>query len=79
MIAGVSIRHHPRAGDAVTIVYLATEVAGIVEEVADGGRSLVVQSSDGGRLTFTLNRAIGRFTQGGQLTGARLRFGAEGS
>jgi hypothetical protein len=70
----MSIRRHPRVGDAVTIVYLATEVAGVVEEVERGGQSVVVCSSDGERLTFALNRAIGRFTEGGQLTAARLRF-----
>jgi hypothetical protein len=68
-------RAMPVVGAHVTIAFLAVTRAGTIVEVAEEGRRLEVLLEDGGRMTFALSRATGRFTEDGRQTGARLTFG----
>ncbi len=68
-------RAMPHVGDAVTIVFLAASVFGIIERVEDERRRLHVLTEDGEAMTFTLKRATGRFVAAGDESGARLVFG----
>jgi hypothetical protein len=64
----------PHAGMTVGVVHLGTVVAGTVEEVREGGRTLVVD----GR-TYTLRRLTGHFVREDQPyygTRLSLRWGA---
>ncbi len=64
----------PHVGAEVTVIYLAATARGVVAEVEDDGRRLVVLTDDGDVLTFALARTTGRFvTAGPEL--ARLAFG----
>jgi hypothetical protein len=67
----------PTVGARVTVAFLDARVAGVIEEVRDDGRRLVVATSDGRRLTFALSRATGQFAEDGEQTGARLSFDDE--
>jgi hypothetical protein len=50
----------------------------VVQRVDPEERALLVATEHGDLERFVLNRATARFTAGGALTGARLRFpGAE--
>jgi hypothetical protein len=68
------LRVMPEIGREVLIDFLGTTVAGTVARVEADGRGLEVETEDGGRLQFTLNRATATFTADGHQTGARLRF-----
>ena len=68
------LRSMPELGAEVLIDFLGATVGGTVRTIESGGRRLEVETDDGGRLTFTLNRATAIFTADGLQTGARLRF-----
>jgi hypothetical protein len=61
-------------GAAVTVVWLAHRVGGVIEAVDDDGRSLAVRTDDGEELRFALNAATGLFKEDGLQEGARLLF-----
>lgn len=67
----------PRVGDHVTVAFLATRTPGVIEHVDDDLHRLRVLTDDGERISFTLNRAIGRFVAEAPGSGARLLFGRE--
>lgn len=67
------IRAMPAVGGEVLVEFLGASVPGTVTHVDAEGRTLEVETEDGARLSFTLNRATAAFTSDG-LTGARLRF-----
>jgi len=67
------IRAMPTVDGEVLVEFLGATVAGTVIHVDAEGRALEVETEDGARLSFTLNRATAAFTSDG-LTGARLRF-----
>jgi hypothetical protein len=58
----------------VTVALLARRLRGTVEEVRDGGRTLMVLTEDGETMEFALSRATGYFTRDGVQSGARLMF-----
>jgi hypothetical protein len=64
----------PTAGARVTISFLGRQVGGLIDEVQDDGRRLLVATDDGERMTFALSRANGQFVHEGDQTGARLSF-----
>ena len=69
------LRREPFVGLSVTVVFLARRVRGVVEEVYDGGRRLVVVSEDGDQIAFALSPATGNFVEEGRaIGGARLIF-----
>jgi hypothetical protein len=69
------LRVMPHVGQAVSVRYLDATAAGIVNEVHDEGRSLLVLTEEGESVRFTLSPATGTFTTGGAGFGARLIFG----
>ncbi len=72
----MSLRRAPFVGARVTVVFLARRVGGTIEELADGGRRLVVTTDDGERIRFALSPATGSFLEEGRAVGgARLTFG----
>jgi hypothetical protein len=69
------LRRAPFVGASVTVVFLARRVPGTVEEVADGGRRVVVVTEDDEVIPFALIPATGNFMQEGKAVGgARLRW-----
>lgn len=69
------LRRAPFVGAQVTVVFLARRVRGSVEEVADGGRRVVVVTEDGEAIEFALSPATGSFLEiGRSVGGARLLF-----
>ncbi|MHB8657364.1 MAG: hypothetical protein ACYC91_05330 [Solirubrobacteraceae bacterium] len=71
------IRRVPQLGGRVTVVYLASRVGGVVEQVADDLRRLTVLTDDGERIGFQLSQATASFlsTDGSH---ARLLFDSDG-
>jgi len=62
-------------GAQVTVVYLARRVRGTIEEVADGGRRVVVVTEDDEVVPFVLIQATGNFMEEGKAVGgARLAW-----
>ncbi len=70
-------RTKPRLGGSVLVIYLGATAAGVVEQIEDGGRRLVVLTEEGSRLSFALNSATGTFALAGRQWEARLRFDDE--
>ena len=68
----------PTVGARVTVRFLGRQVSGVVAEVHDDGRRLLVATDDGERMSFELSRATGGFVHEGDQTGARLTFDDEG-
>ncbi|HET9104173.1 MAG TPA: hypothetical protein VFN55_12545 [Solirubrobacteraceae bacterium] len=66
-------RAMPVVGGEVLVDYLGATVHGTVIVVDADDRRIEVETEDGARLRFALNRATATFTSDG-LTGARLRF-----
>ncbi|HWF50293.1 MAG TPA: hypothetical protein VG294_06570 [Solirubrobacteraceae bacterium] len=64
----------PHVGDAVTVVYLAVRVAGVVTAMDLEARRVRVATEDGQALVFELSRATGTFLVDGKQSGARLLF-----
>lgn len=73
----MALRRLPRVGQAVTIVYLDEQVAGMIERVSRDHHDVDVLAQDGELVTFRLNPATARFMGAGRHAGARLLF--EGS
>jgi hypothetical protein len=63
---------------SVTVSLLARKVQGVVEEVHDEGRRLIVLTEDGERQQYALHRATGHFMRDGMQSGARLSFDEPG-
>ena len=76
IIVPVALRVMPTEGAEVLIDHLGVSEPGFVQRIDADGRTLQVATADGRLRTFALNRATARFTDGGGLTGARLRFAA---
>jgi hypothetical protein len=68
------VRRLPVEGADVTIVYLGGTEPGVIAEVADGGRTLAVETLAGERLRFRLN-ATGWFVTADRS--ARLQLGGD--
>jgi hypothetical protein len=68
------LRVMPTVGAEVVIDHLGSVEHGVVHAVDAEARTVEVATEEGRTLSFTLNRATARFTAGGGLTGARLRF-----
>lgn len=68
------LRVMPTIGAEVLIDHLGSVEHGVVRSVDFEARRVEVVAEDGRTLVFVLNRATARFTAGGGLTGARLRF-----
>lgn len=64
----------PTVGAEVIIDHLGATEHGIVARVDAEEREVTIATEDGRIEHFRLNRATARFTAGGSLTGARLRF-----
>jgi hypothetical protein len=64
----------PHVGRAVIVVYLDSRVTGLISEVLDDGRRIVVTTEEGERLSFVLNRATAAFTAEAVRSGPRLIF-----
>jgi len=58
----------------VVVVYLDSRVAGVVSEVLEDGRRIVVTTEEGERIAFALNRATAAFTAEQVRSGPRLIF-----
>jgi hypothetical protein len=57
------------------VILLARRVPGVLEEVHEQGRRLIVLTEDGVLMTFTLSRGRGHFVEERSgSTGARLTF-----
>ncbi|HWK17211.1 MAG TPA: hypothetical protein VNR66_07135 [Solirubrobacteraceae bacterium] len=67
----------PHVGSPVTVIYLGATVLGIVTQVDDDGRRLVVLTEEGESLSFVLAAATATYTTEGRQWGARLVFGDE--
>jgi hypothetical protein len=70
------LRVMPTVGLAVTVRYLAITVPGVIAEVRDGGRRLIVRA-DGELIVFTLSPATATFTADAAGSRARLVFDGE--
>ncbi len=46
---------------AVTVRHLAVDLAAVIVEIHDDGRTLVAETDEGARLTFTLRAGTGAF------------------
>jgi hypothetical protein len=67
----------PQVGRHVVVVYLDSRVGGVISEVLDDGRRLIVSTDEGERIRFVLNRATAAFTAEHVRSGPRLIFGPE--
>lgn len=67
----------PTVGARVTVAFLGDRLPGVVEDVQEDGRRVLVALDDGSHLTFALSRATGRFVRDGEQSGARLVFEGE--
>lgn len=56
------------------MAFLGRRIGGVIEDVQEDGRRLMVATDDGSRMTFALSRATGQFVEDGRQTGARLSF-----
>ena len=67
-------RRKPAIGARVEVATLGSRLPGVIVEVSDDERRLVVETDAGERVVFALSRATGRFAGAGGQTGARLLF-----
>jgi hypothetical protein len=67
----------PHVGRAVVVVYLDSRVRGVISEVLEDGRRIIVTTEEGERLGFVLNRATAAFTAERVRSGPRLIFERE--
>jgi predicted thioesterase len=74
----MALRVMPTVGAEVAIDHLGAIEYGVVRAVDPTTRTVEVATDDGRTVQFALNRATARFTAGGGLTGARLRFAEPG-
>ena len=69
------LRRAPFVGARVSVVFLSRRVSGMIEEVFDGGRRVVVVTEDDEVIPFVLIAATGNFMEEGKAVGgARLRW-----
>ena len=68
----MSRRLAPRIGLPVEVAFLAARVAGTVEDIGDGGRTVTVLTAEGELLAFRLNRVTGLFVSEDPHMRARL-------
>jgi hypothetical protein len=64
----------PQVGGPVVVVYLDSRVGGVISEVLDDGRRILVTTDEGERIRFVLNRATAAFTAEQVRSGPRLIF-----
>jgi hypothetical protein len=69
------MRKLPCSGAHVQIAYLGVTHEGVIEEVQDQGRRVLVLTEEGEELTFILTALTGRYMADGAQTGARLLLG----
>lgn len=62
----------PVVGMRAVVQHLAKDIEAVVREVADGGRTVTVETVEGDWLVFRLRRSTGRFHAAG--SGPRLRL-----
>ncbi len=67
----------PHVGSPVTVIYLGATVPGIVAQLDEDGRRLVVLTEEGESVSFVLAAATATYTTEGRQWGARLVFGDE--
>jgi uncharacterized protein (UPF0218 family) len=67
------LRRLPRAGDAVTVAFLAAAVPAEIAHVDERQRRVQVLTHEGEMIVFTLSRATGQFMAEG-ASAARLVF-----
>ncbi|MEA2158053.1 MAG: hypothetical protein QOD66_433 [Solirubrobacteraceae bacterium] len=67
----------PHVGRSVVVVYLDSRIGGVISEVLEDGRRVVVTTEEGERLGFVLNRATAAFTAERVRSGPRLIFERE--
>jgi hypothetical protein len=58
----------------VEVATIGSRRPGVIVEVSDDERRLVVEVDGGEHVVFALSRATGRFAEEGVQTGARLLF-----
>ncbi len=58
----------------IGVVYLDSRVAGVISDVLEDGRRIIVRTEEGERIGFVLNRATAAFTADGIGSGPRLMF-----
>ncbi len=68
------LRVMPSVGRGVVVVYLDSRVAGVISDVLEDGRRIIVRTEEGERIGFVLNRATAAFTADGIGSGPRLMF-----
>jgi hypothetical protein len=73
---GSSRRVLPRPGQLLTVVHLDARQPGVILEVHDGGRRVVVEADDGSVTEFTLRGATAVFTAEPDSAWPRLVFDA---
>jgi hypothetical protein len=71
------LRVMPHVGRPVVVVYLDSRVAGLISDVFDDGRRIIVTTDEGERIRFVLNRATAAFTAENVRSGPRLIFERE--
>jgi hypothetical protein len=71
------LRVMPHIGRSVVVVYLDSRVAGVISEVLEDGRRVIVNTEEGERIGFALNRATAAFTAEHVRSGPRLIFERE--
>lgn len=67
----------PTLGARVVVAFIGARSPGVIEDVQDDGRRVLVALDDGTRMAFALSRATGRFVRDGDQSGARLVFESE--
>jgi hypothetical protein len=68
------VRRPPHIGQHVRVVFLGATVPGVIDEIDEQERRLLVLTEEGEEITFALSRATGQFIADGSPTGARLVF-----
>jgi hypothetical protein len=71
------LRVMPHIGRSVVVVYLDSRVAGVISDVLEDGRRVIVTTEEGERIGFALNRATAAFTAERVRSGPRLVFERE--
>jgi hypothetical protein len=71
------LRAMPHVGRPVVVAYLDSRVDGVISEVLDDGRRILVTTHEGERIFFVLNRATAAFTAERVRSGPRLIFERE--
>jgi hypothetical protein len=70
----MSVRRPPHIDQHVRVVFLGATVPGVIGEIEEQRRRLLVRTEEGEEITFALSRATGQFVAEGSSTGPRLVF-----